>query len=186
MIPVELISQILKIAFNDKERAVGFDFVPINFHFQQRYSHQKMRCLSSVNYVASLQVLHFWLRFSVIKILCIYKLLIQISKYLNFPLLIKRSTIHPSYLKIKKLIHFYLFILLHIFFMYISNVISLPTKLSILSPLPCFYEGVPLPIHLFLPPYNHNPLHWGIEPSQEQGPLFPLMPDKVILCYINC
>jgi hypothetical protein len=27
-------------------------------------------------------------------------------------------------------------------------------------------------------------LHWGIEPSQDQGPLLPPMPDKAILCYI--
>jgi hypothetical protein len=36
-----------------------------------------------------------------------------------------------------------------------------------------------------LPP--HCPcttIHWGIEPSQDQGPLHPLMPDKAILCYI--
>jgi hypothetical protein len=33
-------------------------------------------------------------------------------------------------------------------------------------------------------PHPHIPLHWGIEPSQDQGPLLPLMPDKVILCYI--
>ena len=28
-------------------------------------------------------------------------------------------------------------------------------------------------------------LHWGIETSQDQGPLLPLMPDTVILCYIS-
>ena len=28
------------------------------------------------------------------------------------------------------------------------------------------------------------PLHWGIGPSQDQGPLLPLMPDKAIICYI--
>ena len=26
--------------------------------------------------------------------------------------------------------------------------------------------------------------HWGIKPSQDQGPLLPLMSDKAILCYI--
>jgi hypothetical protein len=35
------------------------------------------------------------------------------------------------------------------------------------------------------PPSRHGiPLHWGIEPSQDRGPLLPLMPDKAILCYI--
>ena len=28
------------------------------------------------------------------------------------------------------------------------------------------------------------PLHWGIESSQDQGPLLPLMFNKAILCYI--
>jgi hypothetical protein len=28
------------------------------------------------------------------------------------------------------------------------------------------------------------PLHWGIEPSQDQGPLLSLMSHKAILCYI--
>ena len=28
------------------------------------------------------------------------------------------------------------------------------------------------------------PLHWGIKPSQDQGPLLPLMSKKAILCYI--
>ena len=41
------------------------------------------------------------------------------------------------------------------------------------------------PTHPFLPPWGPCiPLHWGIEPSQDQGSLLPLMPDKVIICYI--
>jgi hypothetical protein len=57
-----------------------------------------------------------------------------------------------------------------------------PQKPLIPSPLPCFYEDVPHPPT----PTSHPgiPLHWGIEPSQDQGPLFPSMPDKAILCYI--
>jgi hypothetical protein len=36
-----------------------------------------------------------------------------------------------------------------------------------------------------LPPRHPNiPLRWGIEPPQDQGPPFPLMPEKTILCYI--
>jgi hypothetical protein len=38
--------------------------------------------------------------------------------------------------------------------------------------------------HPLLPPYSGIPLHWGIEPSQHQLPLLPLIPDKAILCYI--
>jgi hypothetical protein len=43
-----------------------------------------------------------------------------------------------------------------------------------------------LPTHPLLPPCPHIPLHWGIESSQDQGPLLPLMFDKAILCYIYC
>jgi hypothetical protein len=50
--------------------------------------------------------------------------------------------------------------------------------------LPCFYEGTPSHIHPLQPPHPGILLQWGIEPSQDQGPLFPLMPDKAILCYI--
>jgi hypothetical protein len=39
------------------------------------------------------------------------------------------------------------------------------------------------PTHFCLP-YPGFPLHWGIEPWQDQGPLFLLMPDKATLCYM--
>ena len=43
---------------------------------------------------------------------------------------------------------------------------------------PRFYEGAP-------PPHCASiPLCWVIKPPQDQGPLLPLMPGKVILCYI--
>ena len=38
------------------------------------------------------------------------------------------------------------------------------------SPLPPFCPGIPL--------------HWGIELSQAQGPLLPLMSNKAIFCHI--
>jgi hypothetical protein len=38
--------------------------------------------------------------------------------------------------------------------------------------------------HPLLPPYPGIPPHWGIEPSQDQGPLLLLMSNKAILCYI--
>ena len=48
----------------------------------------------------------------------------------------------------------------------------------------CFYEGA-LPLTHSLPPLHPDiPLHWGIKPSQDQGPLLPLMSYKAILCYI--
>jgi hypothetical protein len=59
-----------------------------------------------------------------------------------------------------------------------------PWKNPIPSPLPCFNEGAPLPTHPFPPPHPGIPLHWVIEPLQDQGPLLPLMTIKAILCYI--
>jgi hypothetical protein len=35
-----------------------------------------------------------------------------------------------------------------------------------------------------LSPHPRIPLHWGIKPSQDQGPLLPLKTEKAILCYI--
>jgi hypothetical protein len=71
---------------------------------------------------------------------------------------------------------------LDILFVYISNVIPFPGFPSanplFHPPLPCFYEGAPPPTHLLL---SHCPsilLHWGIKPSQDQKPPFPLMLDK--------
>ena len=54
---------------------------------------------------------------------------------------------------------------------------------SIPPPL-CLCEGAPPPTHSFLPQPSSIPLHWGIKSPQDQGPLLPLMSDKVILCYI--
>ena len=49
---------------------------------------------------------------------------------------------------------------------------------------PSFYEGAP--INPFTPASRLGiPLHWGIQPSEDQGLLLPLMPDKAILCYIR-
>ena len=81
--------------------------------------------------------------------------------------------------------------ILDIFFIYISNVIPFPVSLHPGNPLShppssCFYEGVPQPINPLPPLYPRIPLHWGINPSQDQGSLLPLMPNKVILCYICC
>ena len=48
-----------------------------------------------------------------------------------------------------------------------------------LSPHPCpCSPTLPLPL-----PGSGIPLHWGIKPLQDQGPL-PLMCDKAIVCYI--
>ena len=77
--------------------------------------------------------------------------------------------------------------LLDIFFIHILNFIPFPSSPSQKPPyhLPstCFHEGAPAthPHSQSLEfPYTGR----GIKPSQDQGPLLPLMPDKVILCYI--
>jgi hypothetical protein len=59
-----------------------------------------------------------------------------------------------------------------------------PWEPSISSPSPCFYEDAPPPTHPLLPHLSGIPLQCGIEPSQNQGSLCPLMPNKFMLCYI--
>jgi hypothetical protein len=77
---------------------------------------------------------------------------------------------------------FFLFIL-HILFIYISNIILSRNPLSH-PPFPCFYEGAAPPSYRLRTPSSFIPLHWDMEPSQNQGPLLPLMSDKIFLCYI--
>jgi hypothetical protein len=78
------------------------------------------------------------------------------------------------------------FLILGILVIYISNVIPFPDfhSRNPLSYFPssCFYEGVPLPTHPLLLPSLHIAIHWSIKPSQDQGPLLPLMFNKAILC----
>jgi hypothetical protein len=72
----------------------------------------------------------------------------------------------------------YLFsFLLDIFFIYISDVSCFPDSPyeNSLSPPPTFSSTHPL---LF--PVPGIPLHWDVQPSQDQGPLLPLMTDKAI------
>jgi hypothetical protein len=75
-----------------------------------------------------------------------------------------------------------------IFFIYVSNVIpfplSLPPNSLSLPSSPCFYEGVSPPICPLPPSHLGIPAHWGIEHSQNQWPLLPLIPKKAIFYYI--
>ena len=62
--------------------------------------------------------------------------------------------------------------LLDIFFIYISNVIpfpGVPSENPLSPPVPLL-PNPPTPI-----PGTGSPLHWGIEPLQDLGPLLPLM-----------
>ena len=52
-----------------------------------------------------------------------------------------------------------------------SPLSPLPSPCSPTNPLPLLSPG--------------GPLHWDIEPSQDQGPLLLLMTNKAILCYIS-
>ena len=80
----------------------------------------------------------------------------------------------------KSLFVCFVLLLLDIFYIYISNVIPFPRFPSetspILSPLPLL-TNPPTPT-----PCPGIPLHWGIEPSQDQRPLLSLMFHKPILC----
>ena len=71
---------------------------------------------------------------------------------------------------------------------YISYVIPFPDSLP-RTPVShslslCFYEGAPTPTHSLPPHCPDILLHWGIEPSQDQGPLLSWMSRKAILCCI--
>jgi hypothetical protein len=68
------------------------------------------------------------------------------------------------------------------YFFYISNIIPFPS-FSFGNPLShppssYFYEVAPTPTHPLLPPCPGIPLHWSIQPSQDQRPLLPLMFNK--------
>jgi hypothetical protein len=74
-----------------------------------------------------------------------------------------------------------IYILLDIFFIHITNAIPFPGS-------PCENPLFPLytpcsPTHPLLLPGLGIPLHW-VMPSQDQGPLLPLMSYKTILCYV--
>jgi hypothetical protein len=76
---------------------------------------------------------------------------------------------------------FYLFT-----FQMLSPPPGFPSANSLSHPLfPCLYEGAPPPTYPLLPHHPSIPLlQWGIEPSEDQGPPLPLMPNKVMLDYI--
>jgi len=87
----------------------------------------------------------------------------------------------------KFLFLFFYFILffLDILRIYISNVIPFPPPPIPIPPTPCFYEDAPTPTHPLQPQNPGITLHWGIEPSQDQGLFLLLMLDKASLCYVK-
>ena len=68
--------------------------------------------------------------------------------------------------------------------LYLFRITSPPLRILLSHPTSfCFYEGVPAP-HSFTSPHFHIPFYWSIVPSQDKGPLLPLMHKKAILCYM--
>ena len=70
---------------------------------------------------------------------------------------------------------FFLSFLLDIFFIYISNVIPFPSSPT--KNPPSFPSSPCSPTHPLLLPGPGISLHWGIEPSQDQGTLLPFIDD---------
>jgi len=70
-----------------------------------------------------------------------------------------------------------------IFYVFIFHVILSPGSPLSHPPSPCFSEDAHPPTHSFPPQHPNILLHWGNEPSQDQGLLLLLMPDNAILCY---
>jgi hypothetical protein len=71
---------------------------------------------------------------------------------------------------------------LHLYFKWYPLSQSFP-KTSYPIRLPCFYGGAPPSTHPLTSYHPGITLHWGIEPSQDQWPLLPLIPNKAIPCY---
>jgi hypothetical protein len=84
------------------------------------------------------------------------------------------------------LFSFFFFLLLDIFFIYISKLSPFPVSHPHETPIPspCFKNAVSQHTHPL--PLPCIPLHWDMDPLQDQGPLLPLMTNKAILCYIFC
>jgi len=72
------------------------------------------------------------------------------------------------------------------YFMYLhSKCYPLPPPSPVpLPPSPCFYENVSTTTHPLQSQCPGITLHWGNEPSQDQGLFLQWMLDNAILCYI--
>jgi hypothetical protein len=82
------------------------------------------------------------------------------------------------------LVFIFLFIFIGFFLFVFQIIIPFPDFPSIdprRPSSPCFYEGSP-PSTLAFPPHHLGiPLHWSIEPSQDQRPLPPLIQDTQMI-----
>ena len=72
---------------------------------------------------------------------------------------------------------------------FIRYFLYLHFKCYSLSWFPLWKTPIPSPFPMLTNPPSPDslcwhPLHWGFEPSQDQGPLLSLMSNKGILCYI--
>jgi hypothetical protein len=93
-----------------------------------------------------------------------------------------------------KLILGFLSIRYFLFFTFYKCCIGYLFTFQMLSSILVSIQKIPISTHLLLwgyfPTHPHLsqspriPLHWDIEPSQDQGPPYTLLPDKAILYYI--
>jgi hypothetical protein len=115
---------------------------------------------------------------------------IQSNKYRKFALFCMQPSILTSAIFLKMLSIFCSDFFNWIFYLFTFQMLSaFPV-----SPQENPYHILPLPNSVRVlhhpptdpipPPYPGIPLHWGIEPSQDQWSLLPLISEKTILCYI--
>ena len=80
---------------------------------------------------------------------------------------------------------FSLFLLLDIFFIFVTPFPGLPSGNPLSDPPShCLYKGALPTMHPLLTSSPGIPPHWGIEPPQAEGPFLLLRSKKAILCHI--
>jgi hypothetical protein len=126
---------------------------------------------------------YFWLFIFVVLNICFLFIYCLKSSHLNW--LAKRRIIAILSIALVNALFGSSFIIIIINFIYLHfKCISLPdfptTNPLSHPPSPCLYESAP---PLPTPNCLSISLCWGMEPSQDQGPPLPLMPDKAILCF---
>jgi hypothetical protein len=95
--------------------------------------------------------------------------------------IILKKSIGTFFLTVSTSVYFFFFFQLNIFFIFISNVFSFP---NFPSENPLSTPSSPCSPTHSLPLRDLGiPLYWGIEPSQNQGPLLPLILLNFLIFY---
>jgi hypothetical protein len=97
---------------------------------------------------------------------------------------IRQQIKEKNHLQFVQLVFFYWIFSLFTFQMLSFFLVSLSEIPYPMLPLPASMRMPHPPTYPLLPPCPGIPVHWGIEPSQNQGPFLPLMPYKAILYYL--